>query len=1365
VRWLRSPTPWVMLGLTVLSFLQRPGQTTFDTKLDLAVDPVAFLGRALHLWNPAATGGELQNQAYGYLFPMGPYFALCQLAGIPPWIAQRLWGALLLCLAFYGTLAVARTLRIGSPAARYVGAVAYALAPRMITEIGPLSAEMISAAMLPWILLPLIKADRISSPRRAAGLSGIAVLCIGGINGAIVIMVLLVPALWLLTRQWTRNHAKLVLWWCGCVLAAVLWWLLPLALLGEYSLPFLDYIESAATTTTPMSLFQVLRGTDQWVAYVVQGGSPWWPSGFMLIDNPALILATGLVAAIGLAGLVRRGLPERLFLTIAVVSSLTLLTIGYVGALDSPLSGVVRGLLDGPLAPLRNVHKLEPGLRLPLMLAFMHAVSKLPSPAPGWAPKGRVVVAGALVLLMAAPVWLLTLRPGPGWRDIPEHWRSAMAWLGDNDKYARTLLVPGTGFGEYTWGKTVDEPAQALARSPWALRSQVPLGSEGNTRVMDAVEDALADGRGSPGLADFLARSGHRYLLLRNDIDRTNTDAPPLAVMHESLQRSPGIERVVSFGSEIEIYEVKRPVPRATAVNATDMATVAGGPESLLPLLDSGLLRRDQPAVLAGDGGAPEARDWLVTDGLRHRERNVGQVRDNLSQTLAADEQPRQNRPATDILPFQGIEHQTVAAYRGIRGVNASTASSFADSATGSDPSSMPFAAIDGDPFTAWHSSSVDGPNGQWWQVDLDTPRVLNDVGVQIVDDERVGWRVTRIRITTDAGSRDHEVARGGGVQKFVVPPGLTSKVRVTILAVAANRQTGQVGIAEVQIAGVTAQRALQVPSAGADQPTSFAFTRGSQPRFACTSADGPRCDADLTRFGEESNGIHRLFRVEREARYQVEGTVLPGIGGKIPVTLQDLTVSGSTNLAGDPAAAALSAVDGDPATTWIADYTDSSPTLKLSWPGARDITGLKLVTAATSGGSRPAEVEIRTPTQRKKVTVFSDGSVDFTGRTDSIEIVVTQTEAGLNPEVRNPGPAAISDIQLLGAQDVIRPIAKDTPFTVPCGAGPAVTINGTKYDTTVSGTLADFVGHRPLTLGTCQVLAEGIDLAAREHEISTARSESFVVQDLRLRPSGPAALAVRQRAVNVLTWDATDRRVQVDAGEAAVLTVPENANDGWVATVDGQPLSRTRVDGWQQAWLLPAGGAATVELKFVPDDSYRTRLLIGAAAAALLVLVTALPVRRRKPVITAPGGKLWIQIVLIGLLAALGGMLALVLLITCLLIRTAARRLSVSPVLAAGGMAVATGTVVVGRMSGLGQEWAYGTVAQAAILVAVAAVVSMSVDWFEPSTRPELDQRPADSEYGDSHDRSGHDLVERTVPIGQHQDDLDTDRYPRQQR
>ncbi|GAA0219293.1 alpha-(1-_3)-arabinofuranosyltransferase [Saccharothrix mutabilis subsp. mutabilis] len=1319
----------MLAGLTLLSFLQLPGRTTFDTKLDLVVDPAAFLGRALHLWNPMASGGELQNQAYGYLFPMGPFFLLGDLAGLPPWVTQRLWCALLLCLAYAGALLLARALGIGSEPARHVGALAYALAPRMLTEIGPLTAEVLAAVMLPWVLLPLVKADRLG-PRRAAGLSGLAVLGMGGVNGAVVVMALVLPGLWLLTRRWSWPHVKLVLWWVGSVTAAVLWWFLPLVLLGQYSLPFVDYVESATNTTSPTSLFQVLRGTNQWVAYVVQG-TPWWPAGFLLVDNPALMAATGVLAAVALAGLARTSLPERLFLTLGVVTGATLLTIGYVGALDSPLSETVRGLLDGPLAPLRNVHKLEPGLRLPLALALAHALTgRLPLlrrvVSPVLARRARVVAGALVVLVAAAPAWLLTLRPGPGWDEIPGHWEDATAWLERADPDARALVVPGTGFAEYTWGRPIDEPVQALARSPWALRSQIPLGSEGNTRLMDAVEDALADGRGAPGLADFLARSGHRFLLLRNDVSRAETDVPPIAVLRTALERSPGIKRVAGFGEAapspvkvdatlpavpaLEVYEVERDVRRAVAVAARDVATVSGGPESLLPLLDSGLLAPDQPTVLAGDGGAPEGTDRLVTDGLRNRERNVGRMRDNLGQTLTVEEQPRQVRPALDVLPFDGLEHRTVAVHRGIRAITASTSAGFADSVRGSDQSSMPFAAVDGDPYTAWQSSTVDGAIGQWLEVALDTPRVVTEVGLRVVDDRRVGWPVTRIRITTDAGEVEHEVERGSGEQRFAVAAGLTGRVRVTVLALAAGRTTGNAGIAELSVPGVEPERALRVPAdapPAEGQRTGFAFSRGAQPRFACLRVAGVvRCDAGLTRFGEEPSGVHRLFRTDAKATYTVDGTVLPAGGATPPVRLPGVAVSGSTQLAGDPAAAPSAAVDGDPTTTWIADHTDERPTLRFSFDEPREVRGLRISVDPASGASAPIEVDVTTPAGTVRRPVTDGGSVEFSATTDRLELSVVRRDSF-------DGPPGITELTLDGVELPASP--PDAPVVAPCGQGPPLRVDGVEYDTSVSGTVADLVEHRPLRLTTCPDLAEGLTLGAGDHELRGGRSADFVVQDVWLKPTTPAA-APRHRAVQVVSWEAADREVRVEAGPAAVLAVPENANDGWVAAVDGTPLKRTRVDGWQQAWRLPAaGGPVTVTMEFVPDNSYRSRLLAGAVAVVLLVLLAFLPGRRSK-VSVASGGDRWVPWALVALLALLGGMAGVVALLSCLFLRSLVPdyRRAVSMALALGGMLVATAVSVTGRVLGHGQEWAYGTVAQAAVLVALAAVVSARIRWFD---------------------------------------------------
>jgi arabinofuranan 3-O-arabinosyltransferase len=1296
LRLVRSPSTWIVLALTALSFVQRPGKTTFDTKLDLSVDPLSFLQRALHLWNPEATSGELQNQAYGYLFPMGPYFALCRLVGMPAWVAQRLWCAILLGVAFGGALLVARALGIGTERARLVGALGYALAPRMLTEIGPLSAEMLPAVLLPWVLLPLVRADKFASPRRAAGLSALAVLCMGGVNGSMVVMALVLPGLWLLTRTWTREHVKLVLWWVLFVIGATLWWILPLLLLSEYSLPFLNYIESATNTTAPMSLFQVLRGTNQWVAYVVQG-TPWWPAGWVLVDNPLLMAVTGLVAAVGLFGLARAGLPERRFLALGVLVGMTLLTIGYVGTLDSPLAEPVRRLLDGPLAALRNVHKFEPVLRLPLMLAFIYGISASVRSARRWV---RPALGLLLVLAMAAPAWLLTLRPGPGWDEVPGYWRDALAWVAKTDARARTLMLPATGFGEYEWGRTVDEPAQALATSPWSVRNQVPLGSEGNTRLMDSVDAALADGRGDPGLAALLSRSGYRFLLLRNDIDRPRLNAPAVATLRSGLAGSPGIAKAAQYGP-LEIYEVKREVPLVSVTSTKDVPTVSGGPESLLPLINSGQLNPLTPTVLTGDGGSPTG-PRLVTDGLRRAERNVAGVRDNLSQTLTSTEPPRLQRAASDLLPFPGQQHQTVAAYRGIRSVIASTAVSFADSFGRVDPSHQPFAAIDGDLRTAWHSSSFTGPIGQWLEVELDTPRLVGSIDLALVDDIRVGWPATRIRITTDSGSVDQQVNRGAGAHSYATVPGLTRKVRITLQSLVVGRTDGNVGIAELKIPGTDPQRALEVPS---DLPPGaapgFAFTRGAQPRFACVTDEGHvRCDAGFAREGEEPGGIHRLFTTQSPATFSFGGSVVPAVGGLTPSALPGVKLSATSQLGGDPTAGGFAAVDGDPASAWIPDLTDLRPSLTFEWPKPHVITGVQVQTDPGGTAKAPVRLELATR-DSSQIVELAGGSATFPAlRTDQLIVRLVASDDDRRLQL------GIGNLTLPG--DGLP--APPPTFELPCGSGPAVRLEGLDYETSVRGTLADWNAHRPLELLACPDSAGGVELPAGGHEVRAGRSDSFVVQDLWLKPGEGSGAVAGRRSTEVMNWESASREVRVGPGDESVFAVPENANVGWVATLDGKPLAKTRVDGWQQAWIVPAGSGGVVSLAFTPDQTYRNGLLIGAVAVLVFLLLLALPVRRR-PVSVAAGGAAGATVALIGILALLGGMLPVVLLIACLLVRQFSER--APALLALAGVVVATGIAVTGRSLGHGQEWAYGLATQTALLLAAAAVVASCVDWF----------------------------------------------------
>src|SRR3954452_1748260 len=76
----------------VLALIQRPGLASSDTKIDLHVDPGRFLAGVASAWSSTGDLGHVQGGQYGgYLFPMGPFFALFHALGVAPWLVQRLW--------------------------------------------------------------------------------------------------------------------------------------------------------------------------------------------------------------------------------------------------------------------------------------------------------------------------------------------------------------------------------------------------------------------------------------------------------------------------------------------------------------------------------------------------------------------------------------------------------------------------------------------------------------------------------------------------------------------------------------------------------------------------------------------------------------------------------------------------------------------------------------------------------------------------------------------------------------------------------------------------------------------------------------------------------------------------------------------------------------------------------------------------------------------------------------------------------------------------------------------------------------------------------------------------------------------------
>ena len=379
-RWLAG----IFASALVLCLASSPGLIAPDTKLDLTADPLRFLARAANLWNSDLPFGQAQNQAYGYLFPHGAFFLVGHTLGVPGWVTQRLWWAILLTVGCWGLIRVAETLGIGTRPSRLVGAVAFALSPRVLTTLGSISSETWPMMLAPWVLLPVILALRGSevgdtgtqSLRMLAGRAGVALALMGAVNAVASLAACLPAIIWWACHRPNRLWWRFTAWWALASALAVAWWVIALVLLGRISPPFLDFIESSGVTTQWTSLTEVLRGTSAWTPFVAPNST----AASSLVSQPVAVLATILVAAGGLAGLTLPTMPFRGRLVTMLMIGLVLVTAGYSGGLGSPLAHEVQVFLDAAGAPLRNVHKLEPVIRIPLVLGLVHLLGRIPLP-------------------------------------------------------------------------------------------------------------------------------------------------------------------------------------------------------------------------------------------------------------------------------------------------------------------------------------------------------------------------------------------------------------------------------------------------------------------------------------------------------------------------------------------------------------------------------------------------------------------------------------------------------------------------------------------------------------------------------------------------------------------------------------------------------------------------------------------------------------------------------------------------------------------------------------------------------------------------------------------------------------------------
>ncbi|MFW8574514.1 alpha-(1-_3)-arabinofuranosyltransferase domain-containing protein [Corynebacterium pseudodiphtheriticum] len=799
-------------------FAQPVGLIAADTKHDLTADPAGFLAAATHAWTDVFPLGQLQNQAYGYLFPQGLFFLLADAIPdwlLPAWVAQRLWWTIVAGVGFSGFYRLCQCVVPGSGrsttasasirAFQIIAALLFALSPRTLTTLTAISSEAWPVMLAPWVLVPLLRTDKITGRDIAAATIPIALM--GAVNATATLAACIPAGLVIL---WRRQGWLLI----PAAVAVSAWWIGPLLVLGKYSPPFTDFIESSYVTTRWLNLLEILRGTTHWTPFADTERE----AGYLLVSQPVFVLATVAIAACGLAGLAlsaqgAQGSAPSIRLRYHALWLLMLLV--GITILAAPYGQ----LLDNVLAPLRNLHKFDPLVRIPLLLGVAHLGTVLEMPRLKH-PLTRRAAAGlgvaVIALLSVAPVWSGRLLPTGAYREVPEYWRQAADFLNDNVD-TRTLLVPETSFARQEWGWTRDEPAQPLLDVPWAVRDAVPLLPPEAIRGLDGVLATLDRS------VDPLLRLGIGAVLVRHDLDSSaqRERADELAdALDRAVENSPASSAVQrhdfgapdSGGVSVFVLDAQRDMHIAH-----DPVTVAGGGEALavLDAIDGPAPRRlvdhaDAGAATEGSGAEDPSAEpradpgaEIVTDTPLLIDRNFGTLQGAVSGPLASPDEATTKHPSVD---YPSVATPLPVRTRGDVQLQASSSAADATAFGGADPARSINAA-------------VDGTDQAWWPAPGD-PGTLQlrstDGTVHAPELHLTTTEDARLRVLAFADSRPSDkpihtitVETAAGEDTRVAFP---DDLHANRIEVQLNPET-RTGVSDIHLAGHELSRLVHVPA------------------------------------------------------------------------------------------------------------------------------------------------------------------------------------------------------------------------------------------------------------------------------------------------------------------------------------------------------------------------------------------------------------------------------------------------------------------------------------------------------------------------------------------------------------------------
>jgi arabinofuranan 3-O-arabinosyltransferase len=1292
----RSITSGLVLLAYALALVQRPGEVVADTKVDLYVAPSRFLSNVLSVWSPTTDLGHVFGAQYsGYTWPMAPWFALGDAIDVPTWIVHRLWLGTLLALAAVGIVRLLDALATPRRGALHIAAGAlFIVNPYVTVYANRTSIALLSYAALPWLLLAVHRGLREPRGWRWPALFALVLASTGGgVNVAVTAWLLVGPALLVVYEvlwggvAW-RGARRVVVRLVAVNVVAQLWWIIPVLIQGVAAPSFLPFSEQPGTIWSTTSIPESLRLMGFWTSYVGVGFGgtlrPFQGAAPALLFLVPVVLAGLAVPALSLSGFVVtrrwRYAPFFLLLTLAGV---LIMSAGW------PDGTPLRRVATRAYYQVQSIEFLRTTYKAGALVALGLAALGGAAFEVAWqrvgarVPWRRVALAGAGAATVALAAWPLVSGRALERQlafDVPPAWRAVAADLDRRPDASRAMELPGQLFAYARWGGTIDPILPALTDHPVTTRWIVPFSDRRATDLQWTVDGLVTQARLKPGqLPPLLNLLGVGDLVVAADGDRGRSGEAPVADVIRELRAqgvltagahrygppvdgAPGAGHLTGGGrvpeitrSELPTGGIVRVLPQAGAV------VVDGGAGAIAALAAFGTLDPRRALSYAPDLGPQGIRaaarpgaTVVISDTNRRRAFVASRPRGQVGPTLPVGEGISVDGAMLD--PWLGASaSETVQQLSGIASVTAPASPQVTQF-----PERRPFAAVDGDPSTAWLADRALDRSRHRLTVTFDAPRDVAAIDLMPYSDSR--GRVEEVAV---AGRR-FRVHRGWNHLTLGLRRARGLTVVVKRVSEPENKTGAAGGIRELRVPGITVREALRPPvlAESALQGRDLAGV-GLDYLFERTTADVPQLASRYA--GERGAG---LLRDAQDPERQLSRTIAPPVARRYaldawttidPRTADDALdrlvgvrgavrsrATSSSRFDGLARHRASGAFDrGDRA--WIGQWIPGRPAW-LGWtvPAAQTVTRLVLT---------PPSVHVRRPT---RVRLIVDGHAQAPvrvgplglvtlphtvgGRHFRLDVLDARFPAGTSGRDRQRRAVGIGEIAGTGLPALRTP--RRAAVALPCGVA-AVRIAGRVMGLEGTVDRAALDAGRPLRLHGCgpapwppardaREVRVGSDVKETSKTPRTSRPSdlarplaalpvrrvSIIGLDRPLRVDAlrlASAASATRPAVTGRVLDSGAPSADVRRGTRIAVTAPswlvfgESYDKHWRATCDGRELGTPRpMQGYANAWPVTAG-CRIVDFTYNLQRAATAGYLISLNGCALLLLVVLVGFQRRR--------------------------------------------------------------------------------------------------------------------------------------------------------